>query len=64
MTNETNSKESLTMSVPEAGRELGVGRDAAYQAVRSGQIPSIKIGRLLRVPRAALSKMLSGEATG
>ena len=59
---ETNSRESLTLSVPEAGAELGIGRDAAYQAVRTGQIPVIRIGRLLRVPRAALEKMLSGEA--
>jgi len=64
MPNKTNSQESLTMSVPEAGAELGVGRDAAYQAVRTGQIPVIQIGRLLRVPRAALKKMLSGEAAG
>ena len=52
----------LTYSVPEAGAQLGVGRDAAYQAVRNGEIPVIRIGRLLRVPRIALEKMLSGGA--
>lgn len=61
MPTETTLQEPLTMSVPEAGRRIGIGRDAAYQAVRNGEIPVIRIGRLLRVPRIALEKMLSGE---
>jgi excisionase family DNA binding protein len=49
----------LTMSVPEAGRILGLGRDAAYAAARAGQIPVIRIGRLIRVPITALERMLA-----
>jgi excisionase family DNA binding protein len=48
----------LTMSVPEAGRLLGIGRDCAYEAAARGQIPTLRIGRLLRVPRAAFERML------
>jgi excisionase family DNA binding protein len=44
--------ESLTISVPEAGRRLGIGRSSAYQAAAVGQIPTIRIGGLLRVPQA------------
>jgi excisionase family DNA binding protein len=47
-----------TLSVPEAGRWLGIGRNAAYEAARRGDIPVIRIGRLLRVPVGALEKML------
>jgi excisionase family DNA binding protein len=47
-----------TISVEEAGRILGVGRNSAYEAVRRGEIPVIKIGKLLRVPVVALERML------
>ena len=50
-----------TMSVPDAGRLLGVGRNAAYEAVARGEIPAIRIGRILRVPKAALMRMLALE---
>jgi excisionase family DNA binding protein len=51
-----------TMSVEEAGRRLGIGRMAAYQAVWRGQIPSIRIGRRLLVPVAKLNEMLGETA--
>jgi excisionase family DNA binding protein len=47
-----------TISVEEAGRILGIGRNSAYEAVRRGEIPVIKIGKLLRVPLVALARML------
>jgi excisionase family DNA binding protein len=50
---------SKTISVPEAGREyLGIGKNASYEAARRGEIPTIKIGRLLRVPVVAMERML------
>jgi Helix-turn-helix domain len=49
----------LTISVPEAGQHyFGLGRNAAYAAAERGEIPTIRIGRLLRVPVRALEKML------
>ena len=50
--------EPKTVSVPEAGKWLGIGRNAAYEAARRGDIPTIKIGRLLRVPVVALERKL------
>lgn len=51
-----------TMSVwPDAGKRLGVCKDAAYAAAHAGEIPVIRIGRLLRVPVAAFEKMLEGQ---
>ena len=50
-----------TLTIAEAAAELGVSRNTAYEAARKGQLPTIRIGRLLLVPRAALERMLSGE---
>ena len=52
----------LTMTVPEAGRVLGIGRSQAYEAVRRGDIPTIKIGRRILVPVAALERLLGARA--
>ena len=49
-----------TISVPEAGRVyFNIGRDASYQAAAAGQIPTIRIGRLLRVPVVAMERILN-----
>jgi excisionase family DNA binding protein len=50
--------ESLTSSVPDAGKLLGISRNAAYAAAARGEIPTIRIGNLLRVPIRAIEKML------
>jgi excisionase family DNA binding protein len=39
----------LTCTVPEAGQLLGIGRDAAYAAAARGEIPTLRLGRTLRV---------------
>jgi len=52
-----------TLDVPEVAKLLGIGRDTAYEAVASGEIPSIRLGRRIVVPEAALERLLSGEAT-
>jgi excisionase family DNA binding protein len=48
-----------TISVPEAGRRLGLGKNAAYEAAGRGEIPVLRFGRLLRVPRVAFQRMLA-----
>jgi len=55
--------EPRTYSVPAAGEMLAppISRNAAYRAVKAGDIPSIKIGKQLRVPGPAWRKMLAGE---
>jgi excisionase family DNA binding protein len=54
----------LTATVPETAQLLGVSRMTAYAAVRAGVIPSIRIGRRVLVPRAALDRLLGGAAEG
>lgn len=47
-----------TVTVPEAGQVLGIGRGAAYEAVNTGEIPSLRIGKRILVPVAKLLDML------
>ena len=49
-----------TYKVGEAAKLLGIGRNQAYEAVGRGELPTIKIGKRLLVPRAALDRMLNG----
>ena len=56
----------LTISVPEAGkRYFGLCRNASYEAAARGEIPVVRIGKLLRVPVRALERMIdrAGEPT-
>jgi hypothetical protein len=49
-----------TMSVPQAGRiYYDLGRNASYEAAKRGDIPTIRIGRLLRVPVSAMERKLN-----
>lgn len=47
-----------TYGVQEAAKILGIGRNAAYEAARRGEIPTIRIGGRILVPKAALDLML------
>jgi excisionase family DNA binding protein len=42
------------LTVPEAATVLRLGRSATYDAITRGQIPAVRFGKKLRVPRAAL----------
>lgn len=50
--------ERATLTVDEAARILGISRNSAYQGILTGEIPYIKIGRRILVPKAALMKLL------
>jgi excisionase family DNA binding protein len=52
--------EKLTFTVEEAGRMLGVSRNTAYACARSGELPVVKLGHRLVVPKAALLRLLEG----
>ena len=49
----------LTLTIEETAKLLGIGRQLAYDRVKTGEIPVIKIGRRLLVPRSALEKLLA-----
>lgn len=51
-----------TADVPDVGRVcFGLSRNASYDAAKRGDIPTIKVGRLLKVPTAVLRKKLGLE---
>ncbi len=52
-----------TMTVKEAAKRLGIGRDQGYAAAHLGQIPTIKIGKRLLVPVVAFENMLANAGT-
>lgn len=54
-----NSPEVLT--VCEAARLLRLGVNTTYDAIHRGQLPTVRIGRRLLVPRAALKRLLYQE---
>jgi excisionase family DNA binding protein len=48
--------DQLLMRAEEVGRALGLGRSKAYELMTSGQLPVVRVGRALRVPRSALEE--------
>ena len=48
-----------TLTVEEAAEMLGLSRAFAYEAVSRGEIPSIRIGRRILVPKVALERLLN-----
>jgi excisionase family DNA binding protein len=48
----------LVYQVPEAGALLGLSRNASYEAAKRGDFPTIKLGKLIRVPKAAFHRLL------
>lgn len=54
---------NLTFSIEKAGQLLGLGRTAAYEAARRGEIPTIDFGRRKAVPKARLAVMLGYPPT-
>ena len=56
-----SEEKKLVMTVPEAGQKLGLSREASYQAARRGDIPTIRIGHLLKVPVKRFERMLEGD---
>jgi excisionase family DNA binding protein len=51
----------LVLSVEEAAAVLRISRGAAYEGVRCGEIPSVRIGRTIRVPRSRLLALIDGD---
>ena len=48
----------VTLPVEDLMPILGIGRNTAYELIRSGQIRSVRIGRQIRIPREALLEFL------
>lgn len=51
----------LTLTVEEAAEILRIGKNSAYAAVADGSLPSLRIGRVIRIPRDALAAVLGAD---
>ncbi len=49
---------NLTVSVPEAGRLLGIGRNLSYRLAQEGKLPILRCGKRVRVSLSALERMI------
>ena len=55
--------ERLLYRVEEVAEMLGLGRSKTYQLVASGELPSVRLGRCVRVPVQALRRWIESQAT-
>ncbi len=53
----------LVLTVEQAVEILGISRPTAYEAIQTGEIPHIRIGRRILVPRVALERMLENAGS-
>ena len=52
---------ALILTIDEAAVVLRISRQSAYEAARRGEIPTIRLGRRVLVPRRALEKLIGAE---
>jgi excisionase family DNA binding protein len=52
------------LTVPEAAVALGISRAHAYELVARQELPALRLGRRVVVPRRALERLLNGEGDG
>jgi excisionase family DNA binding protein len=53
----------LTLTVEEAGQLLGVSRSYAYERVRQGALPCMRLGRRIVIPVRALDALIDRVVT-
>ncbi len=49
------------LAIPEVCQELGMGKSWVYRRLRSGEIPSVKLGRSIKVKRSDLEEYLESK---
>ncbi len=58
----TEAQTKMLLTVEEAARRLGIGRSLAWRLVQEGEIPSVRLGRLVRVPMRQLEEWLQAQS--
>jgi excisionase family DNA binding protein len=53
----------LLLRVPEVARALGIARSLAYEMARDGRLPTIHIGKAVRIPRRRLEAWIEERAS-
>ena len=60
MTDQTDWRNQSVLTIEEVGRILHTARNATYEAARRGDFPTVKVGRLIRVPVVAFARWFDG----
>jgi excisionase family DNA binding protein len=55
------SQQPRTLTVDEAARAAGLSRVGYYAAARRGDVPALRVGRRILVPRAQFERFVSGD---
>lgn len=50
--------EKATLTVIEMANALGIGKNMAYELVKQGGVPSLRLGRQIRIPKKAFNDWL------
>lgn len=56
------SDSRAVLTVAEAAELLGISRGTAYEYARTGQLPAVRLGRRLVIPKHRFDELLNGEA--
>lgn len=59
-----NEIESAVLSVSQCAKYLNISRTSAYQACLTGELPTVKIGKRILIPRVALERMMTEAGNG
>lgn len=54
--------QALVLTVAEAARLLCISRNLAYELVRQGRLPHVRLGRRVLIPRFGLEQWIAREA--
>ncbi len=57
---ENTTKSNARYSIEELAEALGISRDSVYKGIKNGDIPHLKVGRRLILPRTAINTWMQG----
>jgi excisionase family DNA binding protein len=60
----SDDRQPLTLSIPQAAQLLGISVSKAYEAARSGELPTLRVGSRVLISRRRLEELIDGPAGG
>ena len=54
--------DTLLLTIPETAKLLRISRGLAYELIARGELPHIRLGRVIRIPRHGLEQWIAREA--
>lgn len=55
------SPNRITLTVTEAAKLLGISRNLCYEAVARGEIPVVRVGKRILIPKVVFERLLIGD---